>query len=610
MHLLRATALVWLCLASAFGADQPTILLAIPCAIGANCDPTRNDLKKAKEAFSKGLKLEKARKLDRALEEFDTAARLSPKNIDYLTGMALVRQQLVYQHLQEGNKDLQESREIEAQAEFRGALNLDPDNDFAQQRLKESMGEWLPKNPGPPQMVSDYGLLHAVPEPRHNDFHFRGDSRELLTEVARSYGISVNFDESVVSKHVLFDVQDVDFATAMDAAGQVTGTFWSPLSEKEVLIAKESELNHRQFDRMAMRSFYIPGATQPQDLTEVMQLLRIVFDIRFFGQQTQNSMITVRAPVPILDAITKVLEGLGQSRPQVMLDVEVFQIDHQLTRDMGIQIPNQFNLYNIPAAALAALGGQSIQDLVNQLISGGGINQASSQGIAGLIAQLQGQQNSIFSQPLATFGNGLTLFGVSLGTLSGQLSVNESWVKDLQHSTLRASQNSETSFKIGERYPILNASFAPVFNTAAISQVLQNQSFQAPFPSVSYEDIGLTIKAKPVIHADSSVSLGLDIQMRSLAGQSLNGVPVISSRQYKGNITLEDGEPAVVAGAMTDSEQLSLTGIPGLGSVPGLNKLMTTNSKMSDINELLVVITPHVVSHMPGEGSEVWISKQ
>ena len=53
---------------------------------------------------------------------------------------------------------------------------------------------------------------------------------------------------------------------------------------------------------------------------------------------------------------------------------------------------------------------------------------------------------------------------------------------------------------MGSRYPILNASFAPVFNTPAISQVLQNGSFQAPFPSFTYEDLGLTFKVKPVVY--------------------------------------------------------------------------------------------------------------
>ena len=90
-----------------------------------------------------------------------------------------------------------------------------------------------------------------------------------------------------------------------------------------------------------------------------------------------------------------------------MLDVNVYEITNSVTRNMGLQIPNNFQLFNIPVGALAALGGQNIQDLINQLIAGGGINQANSQALSGLLAQLQGQQNSIFSQPLATFGGGL-----------------------------------------------------------------------------------------------------------------------------------------------------------------------------------------------------------
>ncbi len=167
-----------------------------------------------------------------------------------------------------------------------------------------------------------------------------------------------------------------------------------------------------------------------------------------------------------------------------MLDVNVYEITNSVTRNMGLQIPNNFQLFNIPVGALAALGGQNIQDLINQLIAGGGINQANSQALSGLLAQLQGQQNSIFSQPLATFGGGLTLSGLSLGTAGAQLSLNESNVKTLEHATLRVSQGNDANFLVGSRYPILNASFAPVFNTPAISSVIQNNSFPGPFPVV------------------------------------------------------------------------------------------------------------------------------
>jgi len=274
-----------------------------------------------------------------------------------------------------------------------------------------------------------------------------------------------------------------------------------------------------------------------------------------------------------------------------------------------LHIPNQFQLFNIPAGALAALGGQNIQTLINQLISSGGINQANSQAISALLAQLQGQQKSIFSQPLATFGGGLTLTGLSLGNGSAQLSLNESSVKTLEHATLRVAQGNEATFRAGTRFPILNASFAPIFNSPAISQVLQNNTFQAAFPSFNYEDIGLTVKAKPLVNRNSDVSLQLELQFRSLQGQSLNGVPVISNREYKGSITLMDAEPAVVAGSVSRTEQRSLSGIPGLGAVPGLNKAMVSNTKEVDEDELLVVITPRVISQRDQNAAEVWMAK-
>jgi len=149
-----------------------------------------------------------------------------------------------------------------------------------------------------------------------------------------------------------------------------------------------------------------------------------------------------------------------------------------------------------------------------------------------------------------------------------------------------------------------------VFNTPAISQVLQNQTFVNPIPSVSYEDLGLNIKTKPAIHGDSDISMDLELQFRSLTGTSVNGVPVISNREYKGSINLKNGEQAVVAGEISNTETRSLNGIPGLGAVPGLNKVMTSNAMENDQDELLVVITPHVVtSSRNGPDQEIWVTK-
>jgi Flp pilus assembly secretin CpaC len=409
---------------------------------------------------------------------------------------------------------------------------------------------------------------------------------------------------------VRFNVDDVDFFTAVKLACQVSKTMWSALDARQMLIAADNQENHKQFDRMSLQTLILPSHSTPQEATDLVTTLRTMFDIRFLSSGQTAGTLEVRAPGHILDACAKLLAQLGNQRPQVMLDVRVFQINHQLTRNIGLHVPNTFNMFNIPAAALAGLGGQNIQDLINQLISSGGINQAGGTALSGLLAQLGGQQNSIFSHPLATFGGGLTFMGLSLDQLTASLAVNESWVRSLENMNMRASQGTDATFHLGERFPILNASYAPIYNSPQISQVLGNQTYVAPFPSVSYEDLGLNFKAKPTIHGNGDVSLQLELQVRSLTGQSANGVPVISNREYKGSINLKDGDPAVVAGEVSRTDTLSMSGIPGLGFLPGLNQTMVNNTKEQDTDELMIVITPHVLANFDRATPEIWISER
>jgi Flp pilus assembly secretin CpaC len=286
-------------------------------------------------------------------------------------------------------------------------------------------------------------------------------------------------------------------------------------------------------------------------------------------------------------------------------------VSHTLTSNIGLQLPNQWKLFNIPAEALGVTlaGGQSIQQLINQLIASGGINQANSTGIAALLAQLSGgNNNSIFSQPLATFGGGKTLMGLTLGTLGATLSRSESQLRSLQHVTVRAAQGKDATVNLGSRYPIINASFAPIFNTAAISQVIGNNSFVAPVPSFTYEDIGITLKVKPVVHGDTDVSLNVELKVRSLTGASANGVPVIGNREYTGSINVKNDQGAVVAGQITSTEQRSLGGIPGIGQIPILKNLTASNTKENDEDEMLVVITPHIISMAENQDQEIWMT--
>jgi type II secretory pathway component GspD/PulD (secretin) len=165
----------------------------------------------------------------------------------------------------------------------------------------------------------------------------------------------------------------------------------------------------------------------------------------------------------------------------------------------------------------------------------------------------------------------------------------------LEHVTLRASQNNAAVFKVGERYPIVNATFAPIYNSSAISKVIGNQSYIAPFPSFNFEDLGLNLKATPIIHADRDVTLKLELNIRSLGTQTVNGIPIINNREYSGSITLKNGESSVITGLISSADSRSISGLPFLATVPGLTYAASGHTKNDTEDDLLVVITPHIL---------------
>jgi len=597
----------------AFAGSDPVIPPpAITCGYGVpggiNCAPSKKDIKEARNAYSRGLKLEDRQRFEEAFVEFDEASRLVPQDAHFFSAREVAKSQLVFQHTERGEAFLANAQPEPAVAEFRAALKLDPDNGYMQKRLADALREVAtPLAGGMPVMLADSGEIHLEAKAARATFHYRGDVRGLFAELASAFGVSTQFDDSVQTKAVRFYVDDVDFFTALNLACRVSKSMWAALDSHQVLIAADNAENHKQFDRMSLATFAVPGASTPQEATELVTSLRNICDFQKISSG-QIGTVEVRAPQATLRACTELLRELTSDRPQVALTIEIYQISHNFTRDIGMHIPDTFNMYNIPVAALAALGGQSITSLVNQLISSGGINAAGSSAVSGLLAQLQGQGNSIFSQPLATFGNGLSFSGVSLDHLTTALSLNESWARSLSNATLRAGQGKEATFHLGERYPILNASYAPIYNSPQISQVLGNQSYVPPFPSVSYEDLGLNIKATTVVHGDRDVSLKLELQVRSLTGSSANGVPVIANQEYQGSIRLRDGEPAVIAGEITTNDQYAMAGIPGLASIPSLNQGLLDNNRMKEEDELLIIITPHVVANRDLTTDEIWVS--
>src|SRR3954471_24258543 len=189
----------------ALAADPPKPV----CAAGefasvSGCTPSPSDIHEARHAFKQGLKFEEQGKLEQAFNAFELSQRLVPADPEYTSAHEIVRQRIVMKHLERGNFFLAEKRQVEALAEFRSAVELDPTNEFAQQRLRDALGDDVPKISASLQLVRESTETDLAPQPGTHDFHYRGDTRGLIEQIARQFGVTPVFDSSFSARSLRF----------------------------------------------------------------------------------------------------------------------------------------------------------------------------------------------------------------------------------------------------------------------------------------------------------------------------------------------------------------------------------------------------------------------
>ena len=118
---------------------------------------------------------------------------------------------------------------------------------------------------------------------------------------------------------------------------------------------------------------------------------------------------------------------------------------------------------------------------------------------------------------------------------------------------------------------------------------------------MEYQDLGLTLKATPKVMRNGEVALTLDLKINALAGQTINGVPVLDNRAYSGVVTLKQGEGVMVLSELDKQESRAISGAPGISEIAGLNNL-TGKDIQKNYATLLIVITPHVIRDTQAAG--------
>src|SRR5580765_3124600 len=563
-----------------------SLFVCLACAAADKPKPaiSKQDRKAAEKEFKSALELQREGKPEEALLAVTKATQLAPDNMEFVTMGEMLRQQIVGGHIEQGNRLAAAGDTSGAMQRFRTALEMDPANPYAAQRLHDiSPPDQDPEHRHVLELLASVDQINLQPAPGRKSFHMQGDTRQLYNQIGAAFGIFMQFDQTMNSRILRFDLDNVDFYTVMTIAGRMTKTFWAPVASHEAMVASDTLETRKQYERLALRTFYVGNVTAQTDLNDLVNVMRNIFDMKLVSIQPGKNTITVRAPREQVEAAASLMDSLMDAKPELMIDVKEYEIDTDNLREIGLNLPTSFQLFSIPSEIRKVLGPDA-QAVIDQLNQTGTIDPSKIPTSA-----LNNLAGSPLLAPFLFFGKGQGLTGFTVPPITAKLSMNSSTATNLEHMTLRAMDGEAATFRVGTRFPVVNSTFSNVaFST-------RGQVNIGNTPQFTYEDLGITLKTTPHYHSNGDVTLVLDLQIQGLGTLQINSIPDITSRSYKGDITLQDGEPSLIMGTVSEQELRSTQGLPILSQLPGLKTLTSTNSKERIHNELLIVITPHVV---------------
>ncbi|RJR33302.1 MAG: type II secretion system protein GspD [Desulfobacteraceae bacterium] len=161
--------------------------------------------------------------------------------------------------------------------------------------------------------------------------------------------------------------------------------------------------------------------------------------------------------------------------------------------------------------------------------------------------------------------------------------------------------NAEAVIEVGQNIPFVTRVDQP-------SQVTERaiQTFE-------YKDVGVSLKVTPQINEDRTVRLKVEQSIKSVVERTALGgtvlAPTTTFRRAKTDITVNDGDTAVIGGLIENRMDRGNTQTPCLGGIPGLGWLFKSVSDHDEKTNLLVFLSPRIVENQEA-GRRLYEQKQ
>ena len=108
----------------------------------------------------------------------------------------------------------------------------------------------------------------------------------------------------------------------------------------------------------------------------------------------------------------------------------------------------------------------------------------------------------------------------------------------------------------------------------------------------------MNLDITPHIHPNHDVSMKVSVEVSAQTGSAnIGGItqPIISQRKVEHEIRLKEGEVSILGGLISQVDQKTLNGWPGLAKIPIFRYLFSEDRNQKQEDEVLIVLTPRVV---------------
>ncbi len=394
----------------------------------------RPDPKRAQKAAERGDKAEAAGRFDEALAAYEEAARYAPQDADVIERGVALRSKLVRAHVEAAERDALAGHLDQAAEELGATLQVDPGNTIVAERLAQLKTMEDEPRAGPTAISA---LPRLQPQAGKHNLNLRGDTKTVYEQFADLFGIKVTFDPDINVRSVRLHVDNVDFYTGMVLLGTQSGTFWRPLNPTMMFVVPDTPEKRRLYAMVAEQTFPLSAAVGPEDVTEILRVLRDITGATRIDLDTRSRTITMRDTPERLALAGELIQQLERARGEVMLEIELLEVDRNKARSLGITPPASEQLVGLNTADLNKL--KSSTTLTNLLTN---IQQVfAGKGFSGIPAVIP-------------IGGGLSTFLLTLPSGAANFSDSLSLVQSGRQVLLRAQDGKPASFFVGDRFPI------------------------------------------------------------------------------------------------------------------------------------------------------------